>query len=85
MAGQRRGARAAVNGRLRLGINQVAVPIEAQKRPPVVAPARDRVAARQSQLAEATVIVELKLLRTRLGRDAIDDSEYSRQLSTIRV
>ena len=57
---------------LRLGINQLAIPIEAQKRPPGVVPARDQVAARQPQLAQATIIVERERRRTRFDRDAID-------------
>ncbi len=55
-----------------LGINHPAIPIEAQARPSCVSPARDHVVARQYQLAQATVIVELKLRRTRFDRDAVD-------------
>lgn len=43
---------------LRLDINEPAIPIEVEKRPGVVSPAQDRVAAGQSQLAQATIIVE---------------------------
>ena len=54
-----------------LGINHPAIPIEAQVRPSSVLLARDRVVARQCQLAQATVIPELNLRRTRFDRDAV--------------
>ena len=57
---------------LRLGINQLAIPIEAQKRPSVIALARDQVAARQRQLTQSTVIVERQRRCTGFDRDAID-------------
>ena len=44
---------------LRLGINQLAIPIEAQKRPPGVVPARDQVAARQQILGCGLTTAEI--------------------------
>jgi hypothetical protein len=63
---------ASVGCHLRLDINEPAIPIEAEKRPGVVSPAQDRVAAGQSQLAQATIIVEREPRRARFDRDAID-------------
>jgi hypothetical protein len=55
-----------------LGINHAAIPIKAQARLSFVSPAPDHVVARQYQLAQATVIVELKLRRAGFDRNAVD-------------
>lgn len=55
-----------------LGINHPAIPIKAQARPSFVSPSPDHVVARQYQLAQSTVIVELKLRRAGFDRNTVD-------------